>query len=170
MTKALSMAADGPPLGRFEAEDFLYEEAAILDRWDLDSWLSLFDKDSVSQVPSTDLPDGDPDASQYLVADDYELITARVQRLKSKYAHAENPRSRTVRLITNVRVGEQVDSAARVLANFQIWRLRDGRDDPYIGRYDHLVVRVNGGLIFRRRRAILGPQAVRPGGRLSFIL
>jgi len=164
------MAADSSPLGRFEAEDFLYEEAAILDRWDLDSWLSLFDKDSVSQVPSTDLPDGDPDASQYLVADDYELITARVQRLKSKYAHAENPRSRTVRLITNVRVGEQVDSAARVLANFQIWRLRDGRDDPYIGRYDHLVVRVNGGLIFRRRRAILGPQAIRPGGRLSFIL
>jgi p-cumate 2,3-dioxygenase beta subunit len=158
------------PLSRSEAEDFLYEEAAALDRWDLDSWLGLFDEDSESQVPSTDLPDGDPEASQYLVADNYELLAARVQRLKSKYAHAENPRSRTVRLITNVRVAEYIDPTTRVHANFQIWRMRDGRDDPYIGRYDHLVFRASGGLKFRRRRAILGPHEIRPGGRLSFIL
>lgn len=157
-------------VSRPEVEDFLFEEAALLDRWDLDGWLSLFDEDSESQIPSTDLPEGDPDTSQFLVADDYELIVARVRRLKSKYAHAENPRSRTVRLITNVRIGELVDAAVRVHANFQIWRIRDGRDDPYVGRYDHLLVRSESGLRFRRRRAILGPDVVRPSGRLSFIL
>ena len=164
------MAANGAPLARAEAEEFLYEEAAFLDRWDLDGWLGLFDKQSVSQVPSTDLPEGDPDTTQFLVADDYELIAARVQRLKSKYAHAENPRSRTVRLITNVRVGEETDDTTRVHANFQVWRIRDGRDDPYVGRYDHLLVRSENGLRFRRRRAILAPHIIRPGGRLSFIL
>ena len=164
------MAREAGVVGRPEVEDFLYDEAAILDRWDLDGWLALFDERGESQIPSTDLPDGDPDTSQYLVADDYALIVARVRRLKSKYAHAENPRSRTVRLITNVRVGETVDSAVRVHANFQIWKIRDGRDDPYIGRYDHLLLPSEQGLRFLRRRAILAPHVVRPGGRLSFIL
>ena len=164
------MAVDTTTMTRFEVEEFLYREAALLDRWDLDGWLSLFDEDSVSQIPSTDLPDGDPDAHQYLVADDYELLVARVQRLKSKYAHAENPRSRTVRLVTNVLMGETLDPVVRVHANFQIWRIRDGHNDPYVGRYDHLLVRVDGDLRFRRRRAILGPQTIRPSGRLSFVL
>ena len=167
----MTVAGVSLDLDRAAAEDFLYTEAAILDRWDLDAWLALFDERSEYQVPATDLPSGDVNLHQYLIADDYELIRARVDRLKSKYAHAENPRSRTTRLITNVIVGEAVEDTVRVHANFLIYRERDGYTDPYVGRYDHLLTQAGSGdLVFRRRKSILTYQTIRPSGRLSFIL
>ena len=91
---------------RQDVEDFLFQEAALLDEWRLDEWLGLFETDATYEVPTTDRPNEDPHRSQYYVWDDYELLTARVKRLKSKHAHAENPHSRTRRLVTNVRLGE----------------------------------------------------------------
>ena len=44
---------------RLEAEDFLVEEAALLDDWRLDDWLALFTPDARYVVPSTDRPDED---------------------------------------------------------------------------------------------------------------
>ena len=41
-------------------EDFLYEEAALLDEWRLDEWLELLTDDVTYEVPSTDTPEGDP--------------------------------------------------------------------------------------------------------------
>jgi len=94
-------------------EDFLYKEAALLDEWRLDEWLTLFEPGATYEVPTTDRPNADPHSSQYYVWDDHELLTARVRRLKSKHAHAENPHSRTRRLITNVRMGEPVGRRSR---------------------------------------------------------
>lgn len=166
----MTVRLDATAITRADAEDFLYEEAALLDRWDLDGWLKLFDERSSFLVPSTDVPEGDRASNQFLVADDYDLIKARVKRLKSKYAHAENPRSMTLRNITNVRVLGSEEDAVRVMANFQIYRERDGYTDPYIGRYDHLLTMADGRWVFRRRKAVLAYQIIRPGGRLSFIL
>ena len=164
------MTIETATLTRADAEDFLFEEAAMLDRWDLDAWLGLFAPDAAFEIPSTDLLEGDPTRHQHLVADDYDLIAARVKRLKSKYAHAENPRSRTVRNITNVRLDGTAGDAYRVHANFVIYRERDGYTDPYIGSYDHLLVVHDDRILFRRRRAILMYQDIRPSGRLSFVL
>ena len=55
--------------------------------------------------------------------DDHELLTARVRRLKSKHAHAENPHSRTRRLITNVRMGEPVGAEIPAYAAFLIYKI-----------------------------------------------
>jgi 3-phenylpropionate/cinnamic acid dioxygenase small subunit len=43
-----------------EVEDFIVCEAALLDEWRLDEWLSLFTEDARYMVPSTELPAGDP--------------------------------------------------------------------------------------------------------------
>ena len=45
---------------REEVEDFLYQEAELLDEWRLDEWAALFTEDARYIVPTTDLPDGDP--------------------------------------------------------------------------------------------------------------
>ena len=45
---------------REEVEDFLYQEAELLDEWRLDEWAALFTEDARYVVPTTDLPDGDP--------------------------------------------------------------------------------------------------------------
>ena len=155
---------------RAEAEDFLFNEAALLDQWRLDEWLRLFEVDATYEVPTTDRPDADPHRSQYYVWDDYELLTARVRRLKSKHAHAENPHSRTRRLVTNVRVGEAGADGVPVYAAFLVYKIRDGNVDTFVGRYEHTLSANGAGLRFRKRRAVLEVEVLRPGGRLSFIL
>jgi p-cumate 2,3-dioxygenase beta subunit len=155
---------------RQEVEDFLFKEAALLDEWRLDEWLALFETDATYEVPTTDRPNDDPQRSQYYVWDNYELLTARVKRLKSKHAHAENPHSRTRRLVTNVRLGEISDSSLQVRAAFLIYKIRDGNVDQFVGRYEHTLAANGEGLRFRKRRAVLELEVLRPGGRLSFIL
>lgn len=155
---------------RQEAEDFLFEEAALLDEWRLDEWFQLFEEGATYEVPTTDRPNEDPHSSQYYVWDDYELLSARVKRLKSKHAHAENPHSRTRRLVTNVRVGEPSGDAIPVYAAFLIYKIRDGNVDTFVGRYEHTLVLSGDGLRFRKRRAVLELEVLRPGGRLSFIV
>ena len=155
---------------RQEAEEFLFTEAALLDEWKLDEWLALFERGATYEVPTTDRPNEDPHRSQYYVWDDYELLTARVRRLKSKHAHAENPHSRTRRLVTNVRVGEPTADGVPVYAAFLIYKIRDGNVDTFVGRYEHTLVANGDGLRFRKRRAVLELEVLRPGGRLSFIV
>ena len=74
-------------LMRLEVEDFLFEEAAILDDWRLDDWLALFTEDCRYVVPTTDKPDGNPATDLTLVDDDHERLYWRVNRLKSRHAH-----------------------------------------------------------------------------------
>jgi p-cumate 2,3-dioxygenase beta subunit len=155
---------------RQQVEDFLFQEAALLDEWRLDEWLALFETGATYEVPTTDRPNDDPQRSQYYVWDNYELLSARVKRLKSKHAHAENPHSRTRRLVTNVRIGELSDSSLPVQAAFLIYKIRDGNVDQFVGRYEHTLATNGGGLKFRKRRAVLELEVLRPGGRLSFIL
>ena len=155
---------------RQEVEDFLFTDAALLDEWRLDEWLQTFEPGATYEVPTTDRPNEDPHRSQYYVWDDYELLSARVRRLKSKHAHAENPHSRTRRLVTNVRVGEPDGSLLPVYAAFLIYKIRDGNVDQFVGRYEHILSTTGGRLRFWKRRAVLELEVLRPGGRLSFIL
>src|SRR3954464_15978601 len=89
---------------RAEVEDFLFLEASLLDAWRLDEWLALLTDDATYRVPSNDQPVSDPQSALSTVADDIRRIRACVGRLKDPNAHAEFPRSRTRRLISNVRI------------------------------------------------------------------
>src|SRR5947199_2664689 len=87
---------------RSEVEDFLYQEAALLDAWKLDEWLALLTEDSTYRVPSNDRPQSDPRGTLFTIADDMPRLRSRVTRLKDRNAHAEFPPSRTRRIISNV--------------------------------------------------------------------
>jgi p-cumate 2,3-dioxygenase beta subunit len=155
---------------RTQIEDFLYEEAALLDAWRLQEWLELLTEDAVYEVPSTDLPDGEAHNTLFLIADNMERIRSRVKQLLGKSAWAEHPPSRTRRLISNVRIREVAGESIRVTANFVVYRMRFEQVDTYIGRYEYTLVRSNGALKIRQRRAILDLEALRPHGKVSIIL
>src|SRR5229473_3405494 len=87
-----------------EIEQFLIDEAALLDEWRLDEWLALMAPDSRYLVPPLDAPDADHRDTLFLIADDRRSLASRVRQLLSGTTWAENPRSRTRRLVTNVRV------------------------------------------------------------------
>jgi p-cumate 2,3-dioxygenase beta subunit len=156
---------------RQEVEDFLYEEAALLDAWKLDDWLKLLTDDAVYNVPSNDRPNAESKDTLFIIADDARRIKARVTRLKDKSAHAEYPPSRTRRMITNVRIVSRDGASLRVEANFSVHRFRrDGNVRPYVGHYRY-ELRVEGGkLKIARREAVIDSKELGGLGSISFIL
>ncbi|HTT77776.1 MAG TPA: aromatic-ring-hydroxylating dioxygenase subunit beta, partial [Candidatus Binataceae bacterium] len=57
-----------------------------------------------------------------------------------------------------------------VTANFIVHRMRYESVDAYIGHYDYKLLRVGEVLKIHERRAILDNEALRPHGKISFIL
>lgn len=155
---------------RQEVEDLLYREAALLDEWRLEEWLELLTDDAVYQVPPTDAPEGDARNTLFIIADDALRIRSRVKQLLGKSAWAENPHSRTRRLISNVRVLGADGEHILISANFAVYRMRYESVDTYVGRYEYRLVRRDRELRIHERRAVLDNEALRPHGKISFIL
>src|SRR6266481_2037713 len=164
-----SMSAIALPT-RQEVEDLLYREAALLDEWRLEEWLAMLTDDAIYQVPSTDAPEGDARNTLYIIADDALRIRSRVKQLLGKSAWAENPHSRTRRMITNVRVPGADGDGILATANFAVHRMRYEMVDTYVGRYEYKLARFGNEEKIRERIAILDNEALRPHGKISFIL
>jgi p-cumate 2,3-dioxygenase beta subunit len=158
---------------REQVEDFLYAEAALLDEWRLDEWLALFDPERGGYyMPTTDHPDGDHNTDLFLIADDMPKLRSRVEQLLSGLTWAENPRSRTRHMVSNVRILGRNGDVLSVTANFVVYRMRFQNIDPYIGTYQYKLVPHDGGSSFTilERRVILDLEALRPHGKVSFIV
>lgn len=130
-----------------DIEQFLYDEADLLDDWRFDDWLTLMAPEVRYWAPvrenrlyreRTKEMYG-PGTSAHF-EDTFELLTERVERLKTHMAWAEEPSSRTRHLVTNIRVFEGGDDTYDVESSFHVFRTRSERDhDAVIGkRYDVL--------------------------------
>ena len=161
---------DSVPTLREQVEDFLYQEAALLDGWRLDEWLTLFTVDARYVVPTTDLPDGDPKKELVFIDDDIVRLRARVERLKSRHGHREFPWSRTRRFITNVRVKRLEGNEILVTSSFLVYRFRMEDTSPYVGWYEHRLKQLDGELRIHHKRAVLDMEALREHGAVSIIL
>src|SRR5512144_1874817 len=157
------------PAVREMVEDFLYQEAALLDKWRLDEWLALFTADGRYLVPTTDLPDGDPRKDLVFIDDDMVRLRARVERLKSRHGHREYPSSRTRRFISNIRIKVE-DGAIVVTSSFLVYRFRMGESSPYVGWYEHRLKQIDGELKMQHRKAVLDQEALSEHGAVSIIL
>jgi p-cumate 2,3-dioxygenase beta subunit len=153
-----------------QIEQFLFEEAQVLDEWRLHEWLELFTADGHYLVPATDRPDGDPSRDLFLVQDDRFLLEQRVNSLLTRAAHAEYPHSRTMRMISNVRAVYRDGGRIAVTANFAVYRVRNGVLDTYVGQYRHLLEADADSLRFVERKSVLTLDALRPHGKVSIIL
>ena len=156
---------------RSEIEDFLFEEAALLDDWRLDEWLALYTADAHYQVPATDLPrDAQPESSLFYIADDAFRLSERVKRLMKKTAFSEQPRSKTRHLVSNVRILENGAAQCRVGSAFVTYRTKGGVTDTYIGSTEHTLLRSPTGLRIAYKRCTLDLETLRPQGRISILL
>lgn len=153
-----------------QVEEFLFAEAELLDTWRLHEWLELFTARARYLVPATDLPGGDPSTDLFLVQDDRFLLEQRVNSLLTRAAHAEYPHSSTRRLITNIRVSEDLEGHVNVKANFGVFRVRNGVLDTYVGHYLHVLERDGDDFMFVVRKSVLDLDALRPQGKVSIIL
>jgi p-cumate 2,3-dioxygenase beta subunit len=155
---------------RMEVEHFLYEEAELLDTWQFNEWVALFTEDATMHVPALDDPTRDPAQSVFLVADDLPRIQSRVRQLLGDTAWAENPRSQTRRLITNVRVTAVDGDTVRATANFLVHRSRMERISTFVGQYQYKLIRHAESFMIAERKALLTQDTLRLQGTMSIIL
>jgi p-cumate 2,3-dioxygenase beta subunit len=156
---------------RAEVEDFLYHEAALLDDWKLTEWQALLTDDAVYYVPPNDQPEGDHRTTLFLVADDRERIRQRIIRINDPNCHAEYPKSRTRRMISNVRILGVEGDLVTVAANFVCYRYRRyERIREYVGAYRYILKRTGDGFRIKERRVLIDAHELGSLGSVSFIL
>jgi len=163
------MTTDAMPALRDHVEAFLFREAALLDAWDLDAWVDLFTEDARYVVPTTDLPEGDPGQDLVFIDDDITRLRARAARLTGASAHRENPRSRTRRFVSNVRVEDKGEGELSVSANVLVYRFRGGEAAPYVGAIDYILRPEGEDLKIAHRRAVLDLESLSWHGAVSII-
>jgi len=171
MSATLTALAVSTSPSRAEVEDFLFLEAHLLDEWRMDEWFTLFAGGASYEVPAAGAGDDvTSDTALFYIADDYMRLRFRVERLKSPAAHAEFPRSKTIRLISNVRVLGAEDGGWKVRSAFMTQRSKNGVNDIYVGHHLHRLTRVDGELKIAWKRSVLDHSDLRPHGRVSIIL
>jgi p-cumate 2,3-dioxygenase beta subunit len=156
---------------RQEVEDFLYHEAALLDDWKLDAWQGLLTDDATYYVPPNDHLESDHRTTLFLVADDRERIRQRVIRINDPNCHAEYPKSRTRRMISNVRIAGVDGDLVTVTANFVCYRFRRyERVREYVGGYRYVLRRTGDTFRIKERRVLIDAHELGSLGSVSFIL
>jgi len=156
---------------RAQVEDFLYHEAALLDDWKLNEWQELLTDDACYYVPPNDQLEGDHRSTLFLVADDRERIRQRIIRVLDPNCHAEFPKSRTRRLIGNVRIVGVEGDLITVTANFVCHRFRRyERVREYVGAYRYILKQAGDSFRIKERRVLIEAHELGSLGSVSFIL
>lgn len=162
---------------RASVEDFYYDEADLFDQFRLRDWLDLLTDDvryrmpirvnrtvrgrSVSEVSDSDM----------LVDEDKRGLTQRVVRLETGRAWAEEPRSRSRHLVTNVRVRPaKRDNEVSVTSNFIAYRNRlEVEQDFFVGTREDLL-RFDDGRFKIASRLVLLDQSVITAKNMTILL
>lgn len=121
------------PMDRAAVEDFLYEEAARADAHDFPGWLALWAEDGRYWAPAND-DDADQRLHVSLLNDDYEALKVRVMTLGEGFVHAQAPRPRISRTISNVRVRALAEGLVEARAVFDLTSFRRQTFEFFAGR------------------------------------
>jgi 3-phenylpropionate/cinnamic acid dioxygenase small subunit len=120
------------------AERFLFHEAELLDDGRFEDWLDLLCEDFVCIAPLASVDQGDDEGNSFF-EETKETYATRVKRLRMPAAWSENPPSRTVRLLSNVRAAPSEEGAS-VRSNFCIYRARYAFDaTSFFGRREDIL-------------------------------
>ncbi len=157
-------------------EQFMYQEARLLDTRRLHEWLELWTEDTHYWVPvrTTRYPRiskaiSIADQERYIedeiskedelaiLDEDKDSLERRVARLDTGMAWAEDPPSRTRHLITNIEVHETDKSdEVKVFSNFLMYRTRgETEQDFYVGCREDTLRRDGNSWKISRRKAVL---------------
>jgi p-cumate 2,3-dioxygenase beta subunit len=130
----------------FQAEQFLFQEAELLDDWRLEDWLALYEPDAYYWAPVL------ADATERGLSlahfdEDRTGMEARIRRLRQTNAYSEHPRTRCCRTIANVRIREQRGESVIVRSMLSAHEYRRGvageTRRSFVGSVQHML-RVRG--------------------------
>jgi len=129
---------------RDHARQLLEREARLLDGHDYEHWLATLAPEYICWVPGT--PErGDPRREISVMFDDRRRLEDRIFRLRTGYAWSQAPRSRTVRMVSNVEVFATGTPGTRMVrSNFLISEFWGEETRVLTGWAAHRLVLVDG--------------------------
>ena len=152
-----------------EVEQFLYMEAALLDDGNFHEWLAILAEDVHYWMPTRynrTRRERDKDISgPHEIAffdEDLTSLRARVKRLDTGMAWAEDPPSRTRHLVTNVQISPRPGRGEYdVVSAFFCYRTRLETDvNLFVGRREDMLRKTSDGWRVARRKIILDQNVV----------
>lgn len=162
----------GPEL-QTEVCQFLYREARTLDENRFEDWLEMLTEDVSYEMPLTltrerSEQDRVYDTEMQYYSENIHSLKMRVARLRTEYAWAEDPPTRTTHLVLNVELepGED-DSEVVARSAFLVFANRGplGDWEKFVGRRTDVLLRDESGWKVRRRtlhldQATLGANTI----------
>jgi len=179
------MIDTSPQLARLllkqEIEDFLYQEAEILDERRYEEWLDLLCEDIRYYMPMRrNVKFGELDREFTREGQDInwfdegkDTLTRRVKQILTGVHWAEEPLSRICHMVSNVQVLEASPSASeptevKIKSRFLVYRNRvQTETDFLVGKREDVLRKVNGGWNIAKRKIILD-QSVLMAKNLTF--
>lgn len=158
---------------REAVETFLYRECALLDRWQLREWRALFAADGEYLIATPGLANPEtasPLEVLFLVADDQERLSQRVERLLDRTAHVEYPHSKTRHFMTNVLIESDEGNALTVTANVLVYRTKGDDTTTFPAHLIYRLVREGASFRIREKRCVIDTDSLAHQGKMSIIL
>jgi len=142
---------------------FLYREAELLDETKYEEWLTTcLSEDLEYLIPTRTTRERSSGASEFSdqsfhIMDTFGSMRVRVNRLLTEHAWAEDPPSRTRRLITNIRVRDLGHGDVEVKNYLALYRSQWDTTDYalLVGERQDVLRLENGGWRLRRRVVLL---------------
>jgi 3-phenylpropionate/cinnamic acid dioxygenase small subunit len=143
------------PAVRDQFRALLEREARLLDRLAFDEWLALYVPECLYWVPATP-GGGDPRREVAISFDDRRRLEDRIFRLRTGYAWSQAPKSRTVRMISNVEVfATERNDTRMVRSNLLISEFRVDGTRLLSGWCGHRIVQHDGRWLIQVRQVNL---------------
>ena len=127
-----------------KVQEFLYQEARLLDAGELEAWLALFTEDATYWVP-LERNQKDPLETSSLIYDDRALLELRVKQARHPRAHARQPLARTVHQVSNVVVAEERGDEVVVHSALTLIEWRNERQRVWGALVEHRLRRAGEG-------------------------
>jgi 3-phenylpropionate/cinnamic acid dioxygenase small subunit len=151
----LMPSAAQPDMNPFaEVTQFLFHEAELMDTHKFDEWLALWCEESCYWVPCN-TEELDPAKSVSLIYENRDQLEDRVFRLKGRHAHAQSPRSRLMRAVSNIVIESASTEHLVVRSTFVLGEVRNDRQETLFGRSRHSLVYQSGSLHIREKKVFL---------------
>lgn len=136
-------------------EQFLYDEASLLDNPDLDSWIKLYTEDGTYWMPVTE-DQADPLNHVSIFYDDRVMMEVRRRNFVHPRAASKDHKIRSSHIIGNVRLqGSNANGDLVVTSNFQALVFYRNEQRAFGGRYEHHLVKDGEGFKIRHKKVSL---------------
>lgn len=139
-------------------EKFLYYEALLLDESRFDEWLDLVSDSVTYSAPIVETLEHTSSESVFaegrlcIFEDNKSTLVKRIEKLKTDYAHSEQPRSRVRHLISNVLVTGAQGDRFEVRSNFLVFQSRmEASETLFAGSRRDVLSQAGNGFIIQSR-------------------